>query len=213
MSTADVGKCRTAPIVKLTPAADIYSLAKTAYVLFTGESPRRFSNAAISDLPQSIIQQPWANGLIMVLRKATQSNPADRYQTVNEFWSDLGLIKLLGEIPVEETETRVSRREEAAHALPQPSVSKDFSPVAPALPKFDTSRELKYRNGTLEENNPRLVVKLNENGGGALSNQQGEIVQPSPQPRLPIEAVDGSVGVSDKPTHRAALKRFARPMR
>src|SRR3982074_2784780 len=38
----------------LTPAADIYSLAKTTYALLAGESPRRFAQHAIGDLPAGV---------------------------------------------------------------------------------------------------------------------------------------------------------------
>ena len=38
-------------VTEITPAADIYSLAKSAYVLITGESPRKFTN--ISILPKN----------------------------------------------------------------------------------------------------------------------------------------------------------------
>ncbi|MGI9034540.1 MAG: protein kinase domain-containing protein [Pyrinomonadaceae bacterium] len=159
-------------VTRLTPAADIYSLAKSAYVLLTGESPRRFSGAPISDLPEQIRIKPWANALLRVLEKATRSNPPERYQTVNDFWKDLGKVTLFEE--PEETVTEVSTR--ASHPLPQPSVSADFSPIAPLIPRFNTSRDLKYENGgALQEKNPRLVVKIDGENP----------VQPSPQPRLP----------------------------
>jgi serine/threonine protein kinase len=170
-------------VVKLTPAADIYSLAKSAYVLVTGESPRRFSNAPISDLPISVIDKPWANQFLRVLKKATQSNPADRYQTINDFWKELGEIILFEE--TDEYKTHVS---EPPHPLPQPSITNDFSPNAPVLPKFSTSRDLKYRNGTLEENNPRLVVKIDE----------GELAKPSPQPRLPENGKPIRIDIPDQ---------------
>ena len=38
----------------LTPAADIYSLAKTAYTIICGESPRRFAHNPISELPMPV---------------------------------------------------------------------------------------------------------------------------------------------------------------
>jgi serine/threonine protein kinase len=60
---------------ELTPAADIYSLAKSAYVLFTSESPRIFANQPIGELPFAVRQEHWANDLLSVLKKATQSNP------------------------------------------------------------------------------------------------------------------------------------------
>ena len=161
-------------VARLTPAADIYSLAKSAYVLVTGESPRRFSNAPISDLPDAIRTQPWANEFLRVLRKATQSNPADRYQTVNDFWKDLSRVKLFDQPEAPETVTEVAPRA-ALHPLPQPSISEGFSPIAPLIPRFNTSRDLKFNNGTLQENDPRLVVKVGDQPH----------LQPSPQPRLP----------------------------
>ena len=51
-------------VAELTPAADIYSLAKTAYVLFTCESPRFFSNQPIKELPFACRQEPWARDLL-----------------------------------------------------------------------------------------------------------------------------------------------------
>lgn len=73
----------------LTPAADIYSLAKTAYALFAGESPRRFAQHSIKDMPEGVAGQYWAAPVLRVLQKATQTRPADRYQTVQDFWDEL----------------------------------------------------------------------------------------------------------------------------
>src|SRR5947209_11121291 len=73
----------------LTPAADIYSLAKTAYMMLTGEAPRRFSQQPISDLPAHVSSASWASFVLRVLRHATETNPAKRYQTVPEFWAEL----------------------------------------------------------------------------------------------------------------------------
>src|ERR1044072_2842233 len=41
----------------LTPAADIYSLAKTTYMLLTGEAPRRFSRRPLTELPAEFAAQ------------------------------------------------------------------------------------------------------------------------------------------------------------
>ncbi|HEY6229705.1 MAG TPA: serine/threonine protein kinase [Pyrinomonadaceae bacterium] len=73
----------------LTPAADIYSLAKTTYALLAGESPRRFAQHSIKDMPAAVSGQYWAAPVLRVLQKATQTQPAARYQTVQEFWDDL----------------------------------------------------------------------------------------------------------------------------
>ncbi|HEV2799323.1 MAG TPA: serine/threonine protein kinase [Pyrinomonadaceae bacterium] len=79
----------TSPVTQLTPAADVYSLAKTAYMLLTGEAPRRFSQRPITDLPPHLANTPWASFVVRVLRRATETNPAKRYQTVREFWDEL----------------------------------------------------------------------------------------------------------------------------
>lgn len=186
-----------ATIAQLTPAADIYSLAKSAYVLVTGESPRRFSGAPISDLPISIRQKPWANEFLRVLQKATQSNPNDRHQTVNEFWEELSKVEATAEKEAGEPETVIASR---VHPIPQPSISEGYSPNAPVLPKFNTSRDLKFKNNTLEPNNPRLVVEIG-NGNNKI--------QPGAQPRLPeIEPGKPIVVPITKKRERPFLKRF-----
>jgi serine/threonine protein kinase len=79
----------TSPVTQLTPAADVYSLAKTAYMLLTGEAPRRFSQRPITDLPAQMAGAPWASFVLRVLRRGTETNPAKRYQSVREFWNEL----------------------------------------------------------------------------------------------------------------------------
>src|SRR2546421_1663222 len=73
----------------LTPAADIYSLAKTTYTFLVGEPPRRFSHRQITELPESISGKTWAVDVLRVLRLATEDKPENRYQTVQEFWEEL----------------------------------------------------------------------------------------------------------------------------
>jgi serine/threonine protein kinase len=79
----------TSPVTQLTPAADVYSLAKTAYMLLTGEAPRRFSQRPITELPAQMAAAPWASFVLRVLRRGTETNPAKRYQSVREFWNEL----------------------------------------------------------------------------------------------------------------------------
>jgi serine/threonine protein kinase len=79
----------TSPVTQLTPAADVYSLAKTAYMLLTGEAPRRFSQRPITELPPGAANAPWASFVLRVLRRGTETNPAKRYQSVREFWNEL----------------------------------------------------------------------------------------------------------------------------
>ena len=79
----------TGPVTQLTPAADVYSLAKTAYMLLTGEALRRFSQRQITALPDHLTDAPWASFVLRVLRRGTETNPAKRYQSVREFWNEL----------------------------------------------------------------------------------------------------------------------------
>ncbi|HKP45372.1 MAG TPA: protein kinase [Pyrinomonadaceae bacterium] len=73
---------------QLTPAADIYSLAKTTYTLLAGESPRRFAQHPIRELPEAMRNHFWSQPILRVLEKATQTRPDQRYQTVQSFWDD-----------------------------------------------------------------------------------------------------------------------------
>ena len=58
---------------KLTPSADVYSLAKTIYTAITGRAPRQFARLPISDLPAEFAGEQWAGPLLSVLRRATES--------------------------------------------------------------------------------------------------------------------------------------------
>ncbi len=73
----------------LTPSADVYSLAKTTYMLLMGSAPREFSQRSITHLPPHVRQEPWAEAVREVLKMATQSNPAARYRSVPAFWNAL----------------------------------------------------------------------------------------------------------------------------
>jgi serine/threonine protein kinase len=140
---------------KLTPASDIYSLAKTAFVLLTGESPRKFANTAITELPIAFQNEIWANSLLRVLRKATQFNANDRFQTVNEFWNELHYVKT--QIDEPETETLVGVK---VSSRPSASFSTGFSPNIPTAAKFSTSREFQMPVSLTQ--NPQAVVKLQD---------------------------------------------------
>jgi serine/threonine-protein kinase len=126
---------------KLTPAADIYSLAKSAYVLITCESPRFLAGQQITELPFSVRQEPFADKLLQVLRKATSSNPSERHQNAIEFWQDLSQVKIIAESG--ETLTHIGNR---LSKNPKAHVSQGYTPLAPQKPSFNTSRDLKLKN-------------------------------------------------------------------
>ena len=73
---------------ELTPAADVYSLAKTTYSLLAGASPRRFAQHSITELPEFLTNEYWSGPVLRVLEKATQTRPENRYQSVEEFWDE-----------------------------------------------------------------------------------------------------------------------------
>jgi serine/threonine protein kinase len=116
----------------ITPAADIYSLAKTTYALLAGESPRRFAQHAIRELPTDASNHFWSAAVLQVLEKATQTRPESRYQSVQEFWDELSdaslpPTKLLHGVDVE------ARRKPSADLLIEPE---EF-PQAPPQPRFE----------------------------------------------------------------------------
>ena len=167
-SPLNAGNTGTLTLARLTPAADIYSLAKSAYVLITCESPRFFSNQPITELPFSMRQKPWADSLLKVLRKATQNDPALRHQTVTEFWQDLSAVKLFAQAEDGEIPTRISSR---PHTLPQAHVARGYTPQAPQRPRFNTS-DLKINPNLSAANNLPLVVQL---------SKENPLPQPKPQ--------------------------------
>jgi hypothetical protein len=74
------------------------------------------------------------------LNKATLNDPGLRHQSMDEFWLDLEEVRRLAADA--ETVTHVRAK---LHELPQPNVSKGYSPLTPNEPRFNTSRDLKAR--------------------------------------------------------------------
>jgi serine/threonine protein kinase len=115
---------------QLTPAADIYSLAKTVYMITTGESPRPFANEPNTRLPETTQHEEWADELRRVLQKATLSDPRRRHQSVEDFWNDLAVVR---EIATDREDETVIRR----HSVPQAHVARGYTPFAPRQPQFE----------------------------------------------------------------------------
>src|SRR5439155_25408155 len=123
----------------LTPAADIYSLAKTGYTIICGESPRRFAHNPISELPPAISRECWARPLLQVLERATRTRPSERYQRVEDFWVELNDAALPRTQPL--GATRPPRRLSSDLSLEAEVITQ-----APPKPRFETSRELQHRS-------------------------------------------------------------------
>jgi serine/threonine protein kinase len=171
----------------LTPAADIYSLAKTTYTLLAGESPRRFAQHAIRELPPSISNHFWSQPLLRVLEKATQTRPGERYQTVQEFWDEFSEATLPPTRPLSETHAEARRRPSADLAVepeefPKAAPQAHFVPVtSPAALAFAEAPR-----------RPKIVVPVAE----ALANK-----------KLGREKVALGPGVPPPGTRKAALAR------
>ncbi|HKS28016.1 MAG TPA: serine/threonine protein kinase [Pyrinomonadaceae bacterium] len=144
----------------LTPAADIFSLAKTVYTLLTGSAPRRFSHRQITDLPEEIARHEWAPSLLRVLRRATEMRPEARYQTVQEFWDELSDAAL----PPTRLLQQPGDNGGGGHARPTGSLLETSdvpNKTTPPRPRFNSSQELKEANVTGKER-PRIVVRVAE---------------------------------------------------
>ncbi|HEX3083471.1 MAG TPA: serine/threonine-protein kinase, partial [Pyrinomonadaceae bacterium] len=149
----------------LTPAADIYSLAKTAYTMICGASPRAFAHQPITELPAPVSFQPWANSLLRVLERATATRPGDRYQTVRDFWDDLNDVAM----PVTQPLAGVPAQRRISSDL---KVLEPVTAVAPPRPRFESSRELQHQQvAGLAGTRPRIVVPIRGAQANALAHE------------------------------------------
>lgn len=197
------GQTGTLAFTELTPAADIYSLAKTAYVLITCESPRFFANQPITELPFDMRQKPWAKNLIEVLNKATQIDPRARYQNVNDFWQDLSGIKTLAE--TEDGGEDVTRISDRRNNKPQAHVAEGYTPVAPQIPRFGTTQDLRQNPKLSALANPPLVVKVNESN----RIQPPVKTQPEVVENAPVFKDEIFYQPNSQPKRKSFFRRFA----
>ena len=187
---------------ELTPAADIYSLAKSAYVLITCESPRFFSNQPITELPFALRREPWAGRLVEILNKATQSDARERFQTVNEFWQELAKLKTL--IPQDELNVSTEFAIEKIHQTPQAHISKGYTPLAPRKPEFDSSENL-YLKNILNSTVPSLPSDLEIKDDNRQIQTPVSNIKIEPQ----INSVESREMISANKPKRKFLKRAA----
>ena len=159
----DTASLAARPVPHLSPAADVYSLAKTTYMLLTGEAPRRFSQRPITELPPSIRQEPWAGFVLQVLKRATQTNPLERYQSVVAFRDELRDATMPGTQPLSRD---VAQRFALPLSTTDPSdgrikkvESLKTAPAAPPPASFDSSPPRPRPNVPLSAH-PRIVVPV-----------------------------------------------------
>jgi serine/threonine protein kinase len=148
----------------LTPAADIYSLAKTTYTILAAEAPRRFSHHQITELPEPIANKTWASDVLRVLKRATEDRPEDRYQTVQEFWQELSDASLPPTQPLKPQDGGEVRPRQTSQLTKVDTAVAE----APPRPRFD-SRDI-LQQSQLHGNGikrPRIVVPVTASRPGA----------------------------------------------
>lgn len=170
----------------LTPAADIYSLAKTTYTLLAGESPRRFAQNPITELPPTLREAPWASAVLRILEKATQSRPDRRYQTVERFWDDLAEASLPPTRLLPSTAEIEARRKPSEDLSVEPE---DFTIPTPPRPHF-TPAEKKADVIDIEQGRrPRIVVPITAEAKRELEEarkQEAPVLQSPNKRRKPF---------------------------
>ncbi len=113
---------------RLTPSADIYSLAKSFYTVVCGRAPVQFKCDPIINLPSGIIEERWGRALLDVLSQATDDDPDKRYDTVSEFWNDLVQVAAIEEDDSVDEETVIK---------PRLKINPGAMPKTPTQPEFE----------------------------------------------------------------------------
>ncbi len=182
----------------LTPAADIYSLAKTTYALLAGESPRRFAQHPIRELPAAINSQYWAEPVLRVLEKASQTRPENRFQTVQEFWDEFADATLPPTRPLHPGDIEARRR---------PSSDLSIDPVefseAPPRPSFAPVHELREEpEETDYASSPSIVPDYPPRTRAVSPERRPKIVVPVSE----LEARRNKQNLPDGPSARSRIE-------
>jgi serine/threonine protein kinase len=199
---------------RLTPSADVYSLAKTIYTALTGRAPRQFARLPITELPAELASEPWGGALLGVLRRATESRVAERYQSVQEFWSDFVAVKLAqaGEISgTEDPEATIVRaRLRTTSEVEQPAAQPNFQALAAA----QVQRERAPKARILVEFPPRGEPGIASHAPGYSSTQAPVVARPTHVQVAATPAQQGSAlgtrsvrGEAATPARQRRLKR------
>jgi serine/threonine protein kinase len=183
----------TGPVTHLTPAADVYSLAKTAYMLLTGEAPRRFSQRPITELPANMAGAPWAAFVLRVLRRGTETNPAKRYQSVREFWNELS------DALMPKTQLLAQPNGEETRPLSQVGGAQRVVPLPPEPSPAQFERQVQQPQPGGAKTHPRIVVPV------ALA-QQPQMPQLQTPAQAAIAPTPAAQKIQPTPKQDAPLK-------
>ena len=175
---------------QLTPAADVYSLPKTAYMPLTGQAPSRFSPKPITQLAEEFAAEPWAPFVLRVLRRATSTDPAERHQTVREFREELRDALLPHTRLLSPPAGRKGGGDEPAGDGNPGKASAGGAESSPPPPSFEPSRRAAARTATTGTR-PRIVVPVSSAGSFAEAAVLARTAQAAPR----------SAGVSPRPPH------------
>lgn len=183
----------------LTPAADVYSLAKTTYSLLAGESPRKFAQHPIRSLPEALAGEYWADPVLRVLERATQTRAESRYQSVEEFWDELAEAALRPTAPMNPAELEKRHRpSEELEIDPQ-----EFTAVPPQARFAPATAAVPTIGDTSSIRRPRIVVPVSKFDQGTVSVQQPierrtarEIVAAMPSRRENGQIAQGPTSIS-----------------
>ncbi|MEK6299401.1 MAG: serine/threonine protein kinase [Acidobacteriota bacterium] len=161
---------------KLTPSADVYSLAKTIYTAMTGRAPRQFARLPITELPVELAAEPWAGALLSVLRRATESRAAERYQSVQEFWSEFALIELelaAHNPDVEDPEATIVRaRLRTTSEVEQAAAKPNFQALAVPQAHNDRPQKARIVVEFPQPPEPRVSAQAHALGAGGATRLQ-----------------------------------------
>jgi len=200
----------------LTPSADIYSLAKTTYSLLAGESPRRFAQHAIKELPAAVSQHYWSAPVLRVLEKATQTRSENRYQTVQEFWDELAeaalpptkplTLEAAAPLPVADLADQSERRKPSSDLAIEP----DEFTAPPPKPRFEPVQAppvLAYADEAAARR-PKIVVPVSTL---QKTSQQDAAPRLSAKDRIAAFPNQARNGKARAPERQPAVPRRARP--
>src|SRR5215212_2682222 len=187
----------------LTPAADIYSLAKTMYTLLAGESPRRFAQHALTELPPNVGEAPWSKSVLRVLEKATQNRPEARYQTVEEFWDDIADASLPPTRPLQMVPAIVQQMQRKPSEDLSVEPEEEFTEAAPPRPHFQVPAQHEV---IADIKRPRIVVPISLEARRQLHERQDLETQHNRRPeKIRRPSVDSVLPASRKRRALVAL--------